>query len=166
MTDIKLRPATLGDADGVNAVYNPFIVSSPATFETREHRTEEREIWISEHQGDPRHPVWVATLGDEVCGFASASAFDPRGAYETSVKTSVFVDPAAGGRGVGKKLYEALFNDLTSADVHRAYALIVAPNPASVALHEDFGFIHVSTLSEVGRKFGRYYDVMWFEKRF
>lgn len=166
MTEIDIRPATLDDADGINAVYNPFIVSSPATFETREHVTGERRSWIAEHQDSSRHPVIVAVLEGEICGFASASAFDPRGAYETSVKTSVFLSPAAVGRGVGKKLYQVLFDRLESEDVHRAYALIVAPNQASVALHEAFGFAHISTLSEVGRKFDRYYDVMWFEKRF
>ncbi len=55
---------------------------------------------------------------------------------------------------------------VAAADVHRAYALIVAPNPASVALHRArSAFDRVSTLDEVGRKFGRYYSVLWFEKR-
>ena len=63
------------------------------------------------------------------------------------------------------KLYKALFEALAGTDLHRAYALIVSPNPASVALHRRFGFEQVSTLNEVGRKFGRFYDVMWFEKK-
>jgi phosphinothricin acetyltransferase len=48
--------------------------------------------------------------------------------------------------------------------VHRAYAGIALPNPASVALHERFGFKKVAHFSEQGRKFGRYWDVAWFEK--
>jgi len=165
MSDPDIRRAHSDDAAGINAAYNPFIVSSPATFEVEEHTERSRRAWIEVHAGDPRHPVFVADLDGEICGFASASAFDPRAAYGTSVKTSVFLASSAGGRGLGRRLYEALFEALKQEDVHRAYALIVAPNPASVALHEALGFTHVSTLSEVGRKFGRYWDVMWFEKR-
>jgi phosphinothricin acetyltransferase len=157
---------TPGDAAGVNAIYNPYILSSSATFETDEHDEAWRRNWLHELARSPRHPAFVALAKGGVVGFANAAPFDPRGAYETSVKVSVFIAPDAQGRGVGKALYSALFDALGRADVHRACALVVAPNPGSVALHEAFGFRHVSTLSEVGRKFGRYYDVMWFEKRF
>ncbi len=165
MTDVAIRAARGDDADGMNAVYNPYIRSSPVTFETEEHDENWRRTWIEGLAASPRHPVLVAAAGRQVCGFANAAAFDPRGAYETSVKVSVFVAPDFQGKGVGRALYARLVEALAIADAHRAYGLIVAPNPASVALHEAFGFRHVSTLSEVGRKFGRYWDVMWFEKR-
>jgi len=162
-----IRPVRLEDAAGMNAMYNPFIAESPATFETQPLDLDARRRWIEARLADPRHPSFIAEDGDAgVIGFANAAPFDPRAAYETSVKTSVFIAAAAQGKGLGRRLYEALFPPLTAADVHRAYALIVAPNPASVALHQRFGFRHVSTLDEVGRKFGRYYSVMWFEKRF
>jgi phosphinothricin acetyltransferase len=162
---VLIRPASLDDAEGINAVYNPYIRNSVATFETEEHDAAWRRGWIEDLAKSPRHPVFVADTGKAICGFANAAAFDPRGAYETSVKVSVFVAPEMQGRGIGKALYGALFGKLDAADVHRAYGLIVAPNPASVALHAAFGFVQVSTLSEVGRKFGRYWDVMWFEKQ-
>lgn len=166
MTGLVVRPALAGDAAGINAVYNPFIRTSPITFETIEHTQAQRLTWIDAHARNPRHPAFVAEADGRVIGYANAAEFDPRAAYETSVKVSVFVDPARHRGGAGGALYAALFGALSRQDVHRAYALIVAPNPASVALHERFGFAYVSTLSEVGRKFGRYYDVMWFEKRF
>ncbi len=151
----------------MNAVYNPFILDSPATFETVPIDDATRRLWIGERLSNPRHPVVVAEdESGEIIGFANASPFDARAAYETSVKVSVFVAPRAHGRRAGSGLYQALFQHLSQQDVHRAYALIVAPNPPSVALHERFDFRHVSTLDEVGRKFGRYYSVMWFEKRF
>ena len=167
MNDAVVRPATIADAEGVNAVYNPFIRESAATFETVEHTPDDRRAWLARLAASPRCPVFVAEGEDgALWGFANAAPFDPRGAYETSVKTSVFVAPDCHGRGVARRLYEALFDALARADVHRAYALIVPPNPASAALHERFGFAHLATLNEVGRKFGRYHDVMWFEKRF
>jgi phosphinothricin acetyltransferase len=166
MIKVHIRHASGDDAAGINAVYNPFIVESAVTFETTEHTASDRRSWIIDRDSAGAHPVFVAEKADGgICGFANAAPFDPRGAYATSVKTSVFVDPACHGAGVAKKLYAALFEALAGADVHRAYALIVAPNPASAALHKTFGFNHVATLDEVVRKFDRYYDVMWFEKR-
>lgn len=163
---MKIRAATADDAAAINALYNPFILETAVTFETTPIDGESRRRWIEERLANPRWPVFVAEneRGD-LLGFANASAFDPRAAYETSVKVSVFIAPEAQGRGAGTGLYEALFAALEGADVHRAYALIVAPNPGSVALHARFGFRHVSTLDEVGRKFDRYYSVLWFEKR-
>jgi phosphinothricin acetyltransferase len=60
-------------------------------------------------------------------------------------------------------LYEALLDALRVEDVHRAYAGLALPNPASVALHERFGFREIGTYREVGRKFGRYWSVRWYE---
>lgn len=165
MSEIVVRPATPDDAAGINAVYNSFIRASAATFETVEHSEAERRGWLRAQLANPRWPVIAALRDGVVCGFANAAAFDPRGAYETSVKVSVFIDPPAHGRGIGRRLYGALFAALDGTDIHRAYALIVAPNPASVALHRAFGFEHLATLCEVGRKFDRFHDVMWFEKK-
>lgn len=147
-------------------MYNPFVLETPATFETAPIDETARRRWLELRLANPRWPVFVAEEAGGIVGFANASPFDERAAYETSVKTSVFIAPAGQGRGIGVLLYEALFAALAQEDVHRAYALIVAPNPASVRLHQRFGFNQVSTLDEVGRKFGRYYSVMWFEKRF
>lgn len=163
---VAIRRATVDDAGGINAVYNPYIRDSAATFETCEYDETRRRAWLADLASSPRCLVFVAERAGMICGFANSAPFDPRAAYETSVKVSVFLAPDAGGLGAARRLYEALFGALAGADVHRAYALIVAPNPRSVALHEAFGFRHVSTLSEVGRKFGRFHDVMWFEKRF
>lgn len=163
--DIIIRSARTPDAGGINAVYNPFIRESVATFEMDEYNEPDRRAWVEKHTGDARYPIVVAEDSGEICGFASAAPFDPREGYKSSVKTSVFVRPERQGKRLGARLYEALFLGLSETDLHRAYALIVAPNPASVALHEAFGFVHVATLNEVGRKFGRFLDVMWFEKR-
>ncbi|GGR62078.1 hypothetical protein GCM10010236_14100 [Streptomyces eurythermus] len=80
------------------------------------------------------------------------------------METSVYVAPGAGRRGIGTLLYDALFKALAGQDVHRAYAGIAQPNEPSERLHARFGFRHVGTFREVGRKFGRYWDVAWYEK--
>jgi phosphinothricin acetyltransferase len=108
----------------------------------------------------------VATAKDSqrILGYATSSAFRPKAAYGTSVEVSVYLAPDAGGRGVGTLLYRALFAALATEDVHRTYAGIAQPNEASTRLHERFGFRYVGTYREVGRKFGRYWDVAWYEK--
>jgi len=166
MAKLAMRPCAPGDASGINAVYNPFVRESAATFETEEYDEARRREWIAALAKSPSTPVFVASdAAGRIFAFANAAPFDPRRGYASSVKVSVFVNEARRGEGLARRLYEALFDALSRTDIHRAYALIVPPNPASIALHEAFGFAHVATLSEVGRKFERFHDVMWFEKR-
>jgi phosphinothricin acetyltransferase len=90
--------------------------------------------------------------------------FRPRAAYRPSVETTIYLDPQASGRGIGSMLYQQLFVDLQSEDVHRAFAGVAMPNPASVALHRRFGFTDIGTFGEVGRKQGRWWDVLWMQR--
>lgn len=97
-------------------------------------------------------------------GYATSSAFRPKAAYAPSVEVTAYCAPHAVGRGIGTLLYTALFEALADEDVHRAYAGITQPNEASTRLHTRFGFRHIGTYTEVGRKFGRYWDVAWYQK--
>jgi len=76
----------------------------------------------------------------------------------------VYCHPDAVGRGCGSALYAALFYSLSGEDVEMIVAGISLPNPASIALHERFGFRHVGVFHAVGRKFDQYWDVAWFER--
>ena len=125
---------------------------------------EARRDWFDHYAKTGRHRLLVAVEGDQVVGFATSSRYRPKPGYLTSVETSIYLLPDAVGKGTGAKLYAELFKALEGEDVHRAYAGIALPNPASVALHEKFGFKRVALYTEQGRKFGRYWDVAWFEK--
>lgn len=146
-------------------LYNHYILGSPATFDIEPFTLEARKKWFSHYGVTGRHRLFVATDEGVVLGFASSSPFRPKAAYETSVETSVYISDGQTGRGIGKALYAKLLEELGAEDVHRAYAGITMPNPASVALHESFGFRQVAYFSEQGRKFGRYWDVAWYERR-
>jgi len=169
---LVVRSAVRADADAINAVYNPYVRESPATFETVQYDRAAREAWLADYEaGERRLRCFVAQAegagpGASILGYANSHRFDPRGAYETSLKVSVFLAPEAMGKGVARALYQALFAALGESDVHRAYALVVVPNPASIRLHRRFGFRQVAVLDEVGRKFGRYWSVVWLQKRF
>jgi phosphinothricin acetyltransferase len=161
---MEIRPATVGDAEGINAVYNHFVATSAVTFDIEPRTLEWRRGWLEARPATGPHRAMVAEEDGAVVGFASSGPYRERAAYATSIETSVYVAHGHGRRGLGTGLYGALFGALAQEELHRAYAGIVPPNPGSVALHERFGFVHVGTFHEQGRKFGRYWDVAWYER--
>ncbi|MFI5554274.1 GNAT family N-acetyltransferase [Streptomyces sp. NPDC051738] len=168
--EVQVRPGVESDLEALTDLYNHYVRETPITFDTAVFTPEERRPWLLSHPEDGPHRLMVAeerhSTGNSqrILGYATSSAFRPKPAYETSVEVTVYLAPDAGGRGVGTLLYKALFEALAEEDLHRAYAGIAQPNEASVRLHERFGFRHVGTYREVGRKFGRYWDVAWYEK--
>jgi phosphinothricin acetyltransferase len=163
--DPTVRPPRRADLPGVLEIYNHYVAHSPATFEVDPVRTEERIGWFQEHSAGGRYRLLIAVDGnDRILGWATSSIFRPRAAYATSIESSVYCRPESVGQGVGSRLYAALFDALQGEDVERIVAGVTLPNDASVALHRRFGFRRVGTFHRIGRKFGRYWDVAWFER--
>jgi len=165
-TEVQVRPGVEEDLDALTDLYNHYVRETPITFDTATFTPEERRSWLLSHPEDGPHRLMVATDADtqEILGYATSSPYRTKPAYGTSVEVTVYVAPDAGRRGIGTLLYKALFEALADEDLHRAYAGIAQPNEASTRLHERFGFRYVGTYREVGRKFGRYWDVAWYEK--
>jgi phosphinothricin acetyltransferase len=159
-----VRPGRPADLPALTELYNHYVRSTAVTFDITEFTTNERRQWFDHYAATGPHRLLVAADGDDVLGYATSSAFRPKPGYATSVETTVYVRPAATGRGLGSLLYGALFEALAGEDIHRAYAGVALPNDASVALHERFGFRAIGTFTEVGRKLDRYWDVRWFER--
>jgi len=160
-----VRSCVEADLEQLNEIYNHYVATSAATFDLDPIPMDVRKDWFGKYAETGPHRLFVAVEGDTVLGYADSHQVRLKPAYITSVETSVYLRPAATGRGIGTALYETLFTALAGEDVHRAYAAVTdIPNPASVALHERFGFHYVGTFHEQGRKFGRYWDVPWFEK--
>jgi phosphinothricin acetyltransferase len=162
--DVKIRDATEDDLVGLNDLYNHYVRESHSTFDIAPLTMKWRAEWFTHYSTSGRYRLLVAAEEDRVLGFTTSSRVRPKQAYETSVETSIYLVPDTLGRGIGTKLYSALFERLVGEDIHRAYAGITMPNPVSVRLHERFGFKQVAYFTEQGRKFGRYWDVAWFEK--
>ncbi|MFH8490600.1 GNAT family N-acetyltransferase [Streptomyces longisporoflavus] len=165
-TEVQVRPGTEADLEALTAIYNHYVRETALTFDTAVFSPEERRPWLLSHPVDGPYRLLVARERDSglLLGYATSSPFRAKPAYATSVEVSVYCSPDAAGRGIGTLLYKALFEALEGEDLHRAYAGIAQPNDASVRLHERFGFRHVGTYREVGRKFGRYWDVAWYER--
>ncbi|MFI8005533.1 GNAT family N-acetyltransferase [Streptomyces sp. NPDC086010] len=168
--EVLVRPGVEADLAPLTDIYNHYVRETALTFDTAPFAPEERLPWLRSHPEDGPHRLLVAQdprTGDNahrVLGYATSSPYRPKAAYGTSVEVSVYCAPGTTGRGIGTLLYKALFEALADEDLNRAYAAIAQPNEASVRLHDAFGFRHVGTYTEVGRKFGRYWDVSWYEK--
>ncbi|MFF5704579.1 GNAT family N-acetyltransferase [Streptomyces sp. NPDC012794] len=163
--NVQVRPGLEADLEELTELYNHYVRETAVTFDTVPFTPEQRRPWLHSHPQDGPHRLLVAWAGDRIAGYTTSSPFRPKPAYASSVEVSVYLAPHAVGRGIGTLLYEALFAELAKQPVHRAFAGVALPNPASAGLHERFGFRRVGDFTEAGWKFGRYWDVRWYEKR-
>ncbi len=162
---VDVRPAAEADLPRITEIYNHYIVNTAVTFDLEPYTPEQRETWFGKYGPAGRHRLLVAEEAGTVLGYAATSPFAAKQAYETTVEMTIVCAPEAVGRGIGQRLYEEIFGAVRDEDIHLAVALITMPNRGSVALHERFGFEHMTVLREVGRKFGRYHDVLWMSRR-
>jgi phosphinothricin acetyltransferase len=100
----------------------------------------------------------------QVNGYAYASRYRERAAYQWAVETTVYLREDARGQGLGKALYAVLFDQLARLGYFQAFAGIALPNAASVALHESVGFQAIGIFRSVGFKFGAWRDVGWWQR--
>jgi L-amino acid N-acyltransferase YncA len=164
---VRLELALAAHAPGTLAIYNREVESGTATFDMAPRSLEEQLEWVAEHSG--AHPAVVAlsTDGageDEVVGFGSLSLYRPRAAYSTTVEDSVYVAEGSQRLGIGRALLEELLRLAEGYGFHAVIARIAGGNEASVALHASCGFEMIGTEREVGRKFGRWLDVVCMER--
>jgi phosphinothricin acetyltransferase len=160
-----VRRAERRDLARITEIYNHYIETTAITFDLKPYAVAEREPWFAQFAASGRHQLFVAERAGQAIGYAGSMQYRPKAAYETSVEVTIYVAPDERARGVGPRMYQALFAALRGEDVHRALAGITLPNDASLRMHERFDFTLVGLYNEVGRKFGRYWDVGWYEKR-
>jgi L-amino acid N-acyltransferase YncA len=159
---MELRLATLEDAEALREIYNVEVTTSTATFDLVPRSLEDQRAWQAERAG--ARAVLVALDDGTVCGFASLSPWRDRPAYSTTVEDSVYVHRDHQRRGIGRALLTELVSTATAHGFHACMARIVGGHDASIALHADCGFEIVGTEREVGRKFGRWLDVVVMER--
>ncbi len=160
---MEVRPARTPDAEAIREIYNREVVGSTVTFDLVPRTLEEQHAWLAEHAG--AHPAVVAVDDrGRVLGFGSLSPYRSRPAYATSVEDSVYVDEAARGQGVGRLLLAELVRLAEVHGFHAVMARIVGGHDASIALHKACGFEVVGVEKEIGRKFGRWLDVVLMQR--
>ncbi len=163
---VTIRPADpAGDAAAVAAIYNHYVAETIITFEEEPVGAPEFARRIGGVM-DERLPYLVAERDGRILGYAYATKWRDRAAYRFSVETTVYLDPAEVGRGLGTRLYAELFPLLSARGVHAAMAGIALPNDASVALHERIGMRKVAHFEQVGFKLDRWIDVGYWQRTF
>jgi phosphinothricin acetyltransferase len=153
-----IRAAQRSDAEGIRTVYNHYVTQSTALFDMVPRTLDEQVQWLDEHSGG--HPAVVAVVDGAVVGFGSLTAFRSRPAYATTVEDSVYVLEGHQGLGLGRRILDELLRLASAHGFHSVIARITGGNDASIALHAACGFEVVGTEREVGRKFGRWLDVV------
>jgi len=159
MTDIAIRHAEQGDLPELLAIYNHYVVHTPITFDLEPRTLAQRQEWFDDFGKTGKYQCFVAVNDGRILGWVCSARFKEKAAYSSSIETSVYLRPDTIGKGIGRRLYQTLFEALVGEDVHRAFGGITLPNDASVALHRAVGFEHIGTYPEIGRKFGKYWDV-------
>jgi phosphinothricin acetyltransferase len=162
MSGIHIRRIERGDLAAAMAIYNHYAVHTPVNFDIAPRTLADREQWFAQFASSGRYQCFVAEEKGRVIAYAGSTRFKEKEAYQTTIEMTIYCAPGRSGQGLGRQLYTRLFEALEGEDIHRAYAGVTLPNPGSVAIHEAFGFRHVGTYGEVGRKFGKYWDVgLW-----
>jgi L-amino acid N-acyltransferase YncA len=157
-----IRLASESDASAVAAIYRPIVEATATSFELQPPSDAEMRERITDTL---RSHAWlVFEQRGEVAAYAYGTRHRSRPAYEWSVETSVYVHERFRGQGVGRSLYQSLLAVLSLQGYVTAFAGIVLPNAASVALHERVGFTPVGVYRGVGYKFGAWHDVGWWQR--
>jgi phosphinothricin acetyltransferase len=156
-----IRSASPADADAIAEIYNHYILQSVISFE--EETVSGRDMLGRMAEIQQNYPWLVYEEDGVIAGYAYATPWKNRSAYRYAVETTIYVDTAKLGKGIGARLYEPLLQDLRSRDLHIVMAGIALPNDGSVAIHEKFGFVKVAHYREIGRKFDRWVDVGYWQ---
>ena len=166
MSTITLRRVEQGDLPVLLEIYNHYVRETPVTFDIEPRTLAQRQHWLDEFSPKGRYQCFVAVKDGQAIGWASSHPYKDRAAYDTTVMSSIYLAPDATGQGIGRQLYSVLFDALKGEDIHRIFGGITQPNEASVRLHVAFGFEPVGVYREVGRKFGRFWDVATYLRPF
>lgn len=151
------RLAEKKDAAALLAVYAPYVENTVVSFEYTPPTAEEFAARIAELEG---HLPWIiAEHQGKVLGYVCAHPYASREAYQWSIETSIYLSPEVQRLGVGRRLYDALFELLALQGYTDAWAIISQPNPGSEAFHKAYGFAFCGELAHIGYKQGQWLGV-------
>ena len=155
---LVMRPATIDDAAPMRAIYNVEVERYTSTFDIVPRSLDDQRRWLADRSG--AFAAVVAEREGAVVGFGALSPYKERAAYRPTVEDSVYVDRQQARRGIGRALLTHTIDVARQHGFHSVMARIEATTVPSIKLHEACGFEIVGTEREVGRKFGKWLDVV------
>lgn len=158
-----IRTATTDDLRAINDIYNFYVETSPATFDTEPVSIQWREAWFRERR-DSGLPVLVADVDGEVGGWCALSAWSPKRAYDTTRDESIYIGDEFRGKGLGKALLAAVLDEARRSGVQVVMAGVVACQEASLALHRSLSFEQSAVNVHMGYKLGAWHDVAYLQR--
>lgn len=153
-----IRPSAARDGKDIAEVYNHCIINSIATFEIEPVDSEEMA-----RRAQKAHLFLVAEEHNEVPGYAYLAKYHSRQAYRHTAEASVYLKPEAQGKGLGRQLYQALFDQAPQYGIREIVSIIALPNGSSEQLHRKMGFKKAGVLERSGYKFGQYIDTAFWQ---
>lgn len=156
-----IRNVKLSDAASIAAIYNYYVENTIITFDETTLTVLEMESKIN--STIKKHPWFVYEENNTVLGYAYASDFRVKCAYRNTLESTIYLHHETKGKGIGKKLYQHLFNELKSRGIHTVIGGLSVPNDESVRLHQQFGFEKVAHFKQVGFKFNKWIDVEFWQ---
>jgi L-amino acid N-acyltransferase YncA len=157
MSERIIRGVSEADAAAICAIYNPYVRDTEISFEQAPVSETDMVQRIRDYTA--QYPWLVSEVEGEVVAYAYATRWRTRAAYDYTLESTIYVNGAYTGRGIGKPLYLELLRELKSRGVRAVVGCIALPNDASVVLHKKCGFVKVAHFPQVGRKFERWVDV-------
>jgi phosphinothricin acetyltransferase len=158
-----IRDAGLSDIAAITAIYNHAVLHTTAIWNDTTISVQNRIDWLQQRQAQG-YPVLVAVnQANDVLGYASFTDWRPFDGYKQTVEHSVYVREGQQGAGIGTALMQALMLRARQLDKHVMVAAVDADNIASIKLHLALGFQQVGLMPQVGRKFGRWLDLVWLQ---
>lgn len=156
-----IRKAELNDIERLTAIYNWAVENTTASFDIQTQTVEQRTLWFSHH--NDRHPLIVYEFDCYVVGYASLSEYRSKEGYKDTCELSVYIDPKYQRRGIGKKLMDCIIELGKEKRFHVIMSGICADNEISIKMHEKLGFELCGNMKEVGFKFGRYLNCLFYQ---
>ncbi|MCB9652734.1 MAG: N-acetyltransferase [Deltaproteobacteria bacterium] len=161
---VTIRPAIPTDLAPLTEILNFYVRETAITFDEQLWEPEQKRAWFDTYEERGPYRMLIAEEGERVLGVAYSSCYREHPAFRETVEASIYLAPYARTRGVGSRLYSALFDALASEPVHRAVVGIALPNDASIALHRKFGFREIGVFNEYAIKRGVRISSVWMEK--
>lgn len=162
MDYIKVRDVTLADVKQLVKIYAPYVEKTAVSFEYEVPSLEEFSDRVKKIRES--YPYLVVLMNDDIVGYAYASSFHARAAYQWCAELTIYLKDNVHGKGLGKRLYKEMETRLKKQNVKNLYACIAYPNDKSIGFHEYMGFKTIGHFHQCGYKLNQWWDMVWMEK--